>query len=126
MGLKKRNEAELSENQRDMKNQRHELVAILENFLECVEEILVVFGDIALVHGIARLAVDARSSVNRSSPPRKDLFYALKEIFKNRNQLMALVFMFSLIFGQFSLIPFLSHRLFANGGLPESSLPSSI
>ena len=53
----------------------------------------------------------------------KDPFFALKAIAKNSNQLMALGFMFCLVFGQFSIIPFLSPSLVSNGGLPESQLP---
>ncbi len=35
----------------------------------------------------------------------------------------ALIFMFFLIFGQFSIIPFFSPSLVANAGLPEAQLP---
>lgn len=57
-----------------------------------------------------------------TSQPR-DLFIALKRIFADSNQLFALCFMFSLVFGQFCIIPFLSHSFIFNGGLKESELP---
>ncbi len=50
-------------------------------------------------------------------------FSVVLETFKNPDQFIALTFMFSLIFGQFALIPFLSPSFVSNAGLPESSLP---
>lgn len=44
-------------------------------------------------------------------------------ILRNRNQGMALTFQLLLIFGQFSIIPFLSPSLVANAGLSEAQLP---
>lgn len=44
-------------------------------------------------------------------------------VFSNRNQMIALVFMFLLVMGQFTVIPFLSPALVANSGMPESQLP---
>lgn len=44
-------------------------------------------------------------------------------VLRNKNQMTALLFMFLLIIGQFSVIPFLSPAMVANGGLPESHLP---
>jgi DHA1 family inner membrane transport protein len=43
--------------------------------------------------------------------------------FKNKNQMIALVFISFLVLGQFSVIPFLSPSLVANVGLKESQLP---
>lgn len=44
-------------------------------------------------------------------------------VLKNKNQMTALSFMFLLVLGQFTIIPFLSPTLVANAGLPESHLP---
>jgi predicted MFS family arabinose efflux permease len=44
-------------------------------------------------------------------------------VFKNPNQVTALTFQALLIFGQFSIIPFLSPSMVANAGMSESQLP---
>lgn len=44
-------------------------------------------------------------------------------VLKNSNQMTALLFMFLLVLGQFSIIPFLSPAMVTNAGLPESQLP---
>jgi MFS transporter, DHA1 family, inner membrane transport protein len=44
-------------------------------------------------------------------------------IASNKNQVTALIFMFLLVVGQFSIIPFLSPSFVSNAGLPESNLP---
>jgi predicted MFS family arabinose efflux permease len=52
-----------------------------------------------------------------------DPFATLKHIIENPSQIMALAFMFSVVFGQFSMIPFISPSFVANTGLPEGQLP---
>ncbi len=47
----------------------------------------------------------------------------LLEILSSSNQMAGIVFMFFLVFGQFSLIPFFSPSLVANVGLKEGDLP---
>ena len=54
---------------------------------------------------------------------RHDPLRTLKQIAINPNQLMALSFIFCLVFGQSSIIPFLSQSFVFNGGLKESQLP---
>lgn len=44
-------------------------------------------------------------------------------VLKNSNQIIALIFMFLLVMGQFTVIPFLSPAMVANAGLPEANLP---
>ena len=48
---------------------------------------------------------------------------ALTHIAKTPNQLIALAFLFCLVMGQFSVIPFLSASYVANAGMTESQLP---
>ncbi len=59
--------------------------------------------------------VDRVKDTNRLEP--------FLRVLKNRNQMTALLFMFLLVMGQFTVIPFLSPALVANAGLPESHLP---
>lgn len=51
------------------------------------------------------------------------LLHALIHILRTRNQLLALTFIFSLIFSQFCIVPFLSPSFVANAGMKESELP---
>jgi len=48
---------------------------------------------------------------------------SLKHILKTQKQVVALTFMFCLVLGQFSIIPFLSQSFVANAGLLENQLP---
>lgn len=52
-----------------------------------------------------------------------NFFEPLRILFKSKNLIYGLVFMFLLFMGQFTVIPFLSPSLVANAGLPESQLP---
>ncbi|OQW46875.1 MAG: sugar transporter [Proteobacteria bacterium SG_bin7] len=52
-----------------------------------------------------------------------NIFFPFKHILGSKNQLIAIAFIFSVIFGQFALIPFLSPSFVANAGLNESDLP---
>jgi predicted MFS family arabinose efflux permease len=56
-------------------------------------------------------------------PEERKPFFALKALLKNKSELIALSFTFSLVFGQFSIIPFLSPSFVMNGGLAEDNLP---
>jgi predicted MFS family arabinose efflux permease len=47
----------------------------------------------------------------------------LKSHLWDKQQIKALTFMFALVLGQFSIIPFLSPSLVANGGMSEAQLP---
>lgn len=47
----------------------------------------------------------------------------ITHILTNKSQMISLSFMILLVFGQFSIIPFLSPSLVANAGMPESQLP---
>jgi MFS transporter, DHA1 family, inner membrane transport protein len=49
--------------------------------------------------------------------------FAMKHMLQSKPQLIALTFSFCLVFGQFSIIPFLSPSFVANGGLTEAQLP---
>lgn len=53
----------------------------------------------------------------------RDPFQTLKMIFKSQNQRLALVLIFFLVMGQFSVIPFISMSFVFNAKLPETSLP---
>ena len=55
---------------------------------------------------------------NKSGNP----FHAFLHVFETPNLLYALGFMFFLVLGQFTIIPFLSPSLVANTGLPENQL----
>lgn len=55
--------------------------------------------------------------------PRAHPFRFLLSITKNPNQRHALLFMFSVIFGHFAIIPFVSPSMVANVGLKEAQLP---
>jgi DHA1 family inner membrane transport protein len=47
----------------------------------------------------------------------------IRDVAKNSNQLIALLLMLCLIFGQFSIIPFISPYLVSSAGLSETNLP---
>jgi predicted MFS family arabinose efflux permease len=51
-----------------------------------------------------------------------DPFATLKHLFHNPSQVMALVFIFTVVFGQFSMISFMSPSLVANAALPAKNL----
>jgi predicted MFS family arabinose efflux permease len=57
------------------------------------------------------------------SGPRILPFDSIKHILATPNQQLALLFMFCLILGQFTIIPFLSPSFVANAGLREDQLP---
>lgn len=59
----------------------------------------------------------------RSKSERHPPLAAITHIFKTKNQLFALLFMFCLILGQFSIIPLLSASYVSNAGLTEAQLP---
>ncbi|MEY4616214.1 MAG: hypothetical protein RJB66_1174 [Pseudomonadota bacterium] len=50
-------------------------------------------------------------------------FATVKHVLSNPSQLFALAFIFAVVFGQFSMIPFMSPSFVANGGLQETDLP---
>lgn len=54
---------------------------------------------------------------------KKNPFEPYLRVLRNSNQMTALIFMFLLVLGQFTVIPFLSPAMVANAGLPESHLP---
>lgn len=56
-------------------------------------------------------------------PERNNPWGVLKRLASSRNQQIALLFMFSLVMGQFAIIPFISASLVANAGYPEADLP---
>lgn len=53
----------------------------------------------------------------------RDPLQTLKMIFHSRNQQIALILIFFLVMGQFSVIPFISMSFVFNARLPEESLP---
>lgn len=55
--------------------------------------------------------------------PNHNPIHLLGGIVRDRNQLRALLLTFTMLFGQFSMIPFLSPYLVSNVGLLESQLP---
>lgn len=63
------------------------------------------------------------SMVQHLKTPAENPFLVLKDYVTQRNYLIPLVFMFVLVMGQFSVIPFLSPSVVANAGLKESQLP---
>ncbi|MNK07818.1 Purine efflux pump PbuE [compost metagenome] len=67
---------------------------------------------------IPKMAGHMEDAANRLHPVR-----VLLNIADNSNQRKALFFMFCVMFGHFSLIPFFSPSLVANVGLTESQLP---
>ncbi|UYL07901.1 MFS transporter [Bdellovibrio sp. SKB1291214] len=57
-------------------------------------------------------------------PREKEAVYqSLLRIFKNKNQIRALIFMSTVIFGHFAIIPYLSPSMVSNAGLTEEQLP---
>lgn len=58
----------------------------------------------------------------RAKEARHSKWDTLANVARTPAQLWALVFMFSLVMGQFTVIPYLSQSYVANGGLPESKL----
>ncbi|WP_413293684.1 MFS transporter [Bdellovibrio sp. HCB185ZH] len=57
-------------------------------------------------------------------PREKEAVYqGLVRIFKNRNQVRALIFMAAVIFGHFAIVPYLSPSMVSNAGLTEAQLP---
>jgi MFS transporter, DHA1 family, inner membrane transport protein len=58
----------------------------------------------------------------QNAHPEKKIFRALTNVYETPNLKFALVFIFCVIFGQFSVIPFLSPSLVANAGLGEDKL----
>lgn len=55
--------------------------------------------------------------------PAENPFRVMKEYLSQSNYLIPLLFMFVLVLGQFSVIPYLSPSFVANAGLKESQLP---
>lgn len=55
--------------------------------------------------------------------PKESPLKTLTRVLKNKNQRRALLFMSSVMFGHFAIIPFLSPSLVANAGMAESQLP---
>lgn len=55
--------------------------------------------------------------------PKESPLRTLTRVLKNKNQRRALVFMSSVMFGHFAIIPFLSPSLVANAGMTEAQLP---
>lgn len=55
--------------------------------------------------------------------PSADFLEPLKSVLRNRDQVVALFFMCTLVLGQFSLIPYISPSFVSNVGLTESQLP---
>jgi len=53
----------------------------------------------------------------------KNIFSPLQDILKNKTQINSLIFMFFLMFGHFTIIPFLSASLVANAGVQNQDLP---
>jgi MFS transporter, DHA1 family, inner membrane transport protein len=58
----------------------------------------------------------------RSKEAKRSKWDALAQVGKNPPQQWALFFMFALVMGQFTVIPYLSQSYVANAGLPESKL----
>lgn len=54
---------------------------------------------------------------------KEPLYRALTKILHNQNQRRALIFMSSVMFGHFAIIPFVSPALVANAGMTEAQLP---
>lgn len=52
-----------------------------------------------------------------------DPFATIKHLLSNPSQLIALAFIFTVVFGQFSMIPFMSPSFVSNAGLAEKDLP---
>ncbi|MFN7454469.1 MAG: MFS transporter, partial [Pseudobdellovibrionaceae bacterium] len=74
-----------------------------------------------LLLGLIYKAVPAMSSHLKHE--RENPVTVLKEYLSQKTYLIPLIFMILLIFGQFSVIPFLSPSFVANTGLLESQLP---
>lgn len=55
--------------------------------------------------------------------PKESPLRVLTRVLKNQNQRRALLFMSSVMFGHFAIIPFLSPSLVANAGMTEAQLP---
>ncbi len=54
---------------------------------------------------------------------KADLIQPLIDILQNKTQMQSLLFMFVLMFGHFSVIPFISQSMVANAGMTEQQLP---
>jgi DHA1 family inner membrane transport protein len=54
---------------------------------------------------------------------KEPIHRTITRIFQNPNQLKALIFMATVIFGHFAVIPFMSPSLVSNAGLTEAQLP---
>lgn len=63
-----------------------------------------------------------KGHLNHSSP-RHTPIQSLRHILRTPKQVVALSFIFFLVLGQFSIIPFLSQSFIANSGMLESQLP---
>jgi predicted MFS family arabinose efflux permease len=57
-----------------------------------------------------------------SHSQKNSAWMAIKDAFQDKNQLTALIFMVFLLFGQFTLVPFLSPYMVANVGFTEAQL----
>lgn len=77
-------------------------------------------GSIAFV---AQMYLPSLRSHLKGPHPKRNFLFAFKNVLRDRNQMTAIAFIFSVIFGQFAIIPFLSPSLVANAGLKESQLP---
>ncbi|MFP5519467.1 MAG: MFS transporter [Bdellovibrionia bacterium] len=82
--------------------------------------------------GVASVAVSAviflglppmHSHLHHLGHEKPSAFATLKSIANNRNQQLALLFMATMVFGHFAIIPFLSPSMVMNVGLTEAQLP---
>lgn len=67
---------------------------------------------------VPSMTTHLRSELSRETPSQ-----LINGVIHNSNQMAALVFIFALVLGQFSMIPFLSPSLVANAGMGENQLP---
>ncbi|WP_413290828.1 MFS transporter [Bdellovibrio sp. HCB337] len=83
----------------------------------------IVLGGLALLLcGVIAKAVPPMRA-HLSGQTKEPIHRAVTRILQNPNQVKALIFMSTVIFGHFAIIPFMSPSLVSNAGLTEAQLP---
>lgn len=77
----------------------------------------------AFVSVIVALKIPSMKNHLKGPGQTHDPFATIKHLFKHPSQFNAFVFIFAVVFGQFSMISFMSPSFVANANLPEGQLP---
>ncbi|MCO5114162.1 MAG: MFS transporter [Bdellovibrionaceae bacterium] len=83
-----------------------------------------VLGVLAIfIFALAFALIPKQNAHLQHKAPTRDNFQVFKMILSDHNQVLALILVFSLVLGQFTIIPFISPSFVLNAGLKEDQLP---